>query len=144
MTKHMHQTRPPFLELDFCRLVQLVWPGSLSNNSNKAQCGPKVQCSWGAEPISEVWISIWVQNCCGHYCFILFCCLVSFLISCCARLPYLPCHVQRFGAGSCHSNGICNILEFESSCLEGFGTPTVHVASSLQLLGTSRVHLGVA
>ena len=39
----MHQTRPPFLELDLCRLVQLVWRGSLSDNSNKAQCGPKVQ-----------------------------------------------------------------------------------------------------
>ena len=129
----MHQTRPPFLELDLCRLVQLVWRGSLSDNSNKAPV-------WAQGPIEEqVEQNLFLKSGLQFGSRIVLGIIVflswDFLISCFVRFP---CYLQHFGAESCHFNGICNISEFEPWCLQGFGTPTVHVA--WYFATTSRVH----
>ena len=51
----------------------------------------------------------------------------AFLIS---SSVHFPCHLQHFGAGSCHFNGICSIFELETLIflggLQHFGARTVH------------------
>ena len=56
-------------------------------------------------------LGLWVRNCVGD---VFSRC--AFLISCSV---HFPCYLQNFGAGSCHFNGICNMLEFEPLGVHG-------------------------
>ena len=72
-----------------------IWPSSKLN----PQCAPKMMF----EPNNER-----VRNCFGNYVFSV---LDSFLGS--VFSARFPCYLQHFGAGSCHANCLCKILELE-------------------------------
>ena len=68
-----------------------------------------------------------LRNCLGNYVFSADGFFFGFPV-----LSVFPCYLQHVGAGSCHFNGMCNILEFRTShfplYLHHFGAPSVHVA----------------